>query len=154
MRKPVGEKNPALERAIWDAGGPTVVARALGVSWHTVYKWRTRGFVETARGAVLLSEMPGVTASVRELAWKLGELPMPPNGGRRENGQADEASEARGHEGDTPEPEASTVSLLGRRRQYPAPSDRRGPKPPSTRYYTRYKVSPLDDSSVDVADAA
>lgn len=60
-----------IERAVWLAGGPTAVAKLCGVNWHTVYKWRKRGFVETARCAVLLSEATDGRVTVRELAGPL-----------------------------------------------------------------------------------
>lgn len=60
-----------VERAVWMAGGPSAVARLCGVSWHTVRKWRKKGWVETARCAVLLSDATDGRVSVRQLAGPL-----------------------------------------------------------------------------------
>jgi DNA-binding transcriptional regulator YdaS (Cro superfamily) len=67
--KRVEVEGNAVERAVWIVGGPTRAAVLCGVSWHTVWKWRKKGYVETARGAVILSDATGGEVSVRELAW-------------------------------------------------------------------------------------
>lgn len=71
IRKLRASSKNSVERAVWLAGGPSAVARLCGVNWHTVYKWRKRGIVETARCAVLLSDATDGRVSVRQLAGPL-----------------------------------------------------------------------------------